>query len=169
MKKYFTLMALMLIGGFLITSCTRTEYVDDGIDYDTYSVVYDATGTFAASNGYNLAFDFPQVLYPSDVVLVYRRAGTFNGNTVWQPLPRTVYLNNGNGDEFDYDFDFTVNDVQIYVDATDINAVPAADYLNNQTFRIVIVPASFGGKVDLSSYEKVIKHYNIDDTKVKNL
>lgn len=167
MKKYFTLFVLALFGSFILSNCTRTEYVDNGVDYDTYSVVYDATGTFAASNNYTLAFDWPQQLYNTDVVLIYRQAGNSGGSPVWQQIPRTVYL--PNSEEFDYDFDFTIYDAEIYIDATNISSIPAADYLNNQTFRMVIVPASAGKNVDLTSYQKVIKFYNIDDKKVINL
>jgi hypothetical protein len=71
----------------------------------------------------------------------------------------------------DYDFDFTKNDIQIYADGNyDVSTTP--EYLNNQTFRVVLVPTSSGAKnanLNYNDYNSVIKFYNIDDSKVKNL
>lgn len=166
MKKYFSFLLVALIG-FVAISCVEDRVDDPYIDNDTYSVVYDATGSFTAANFYTLTFDFPQKLYKSDVVLVYRRTGVDNGNNVWKQIPNTIYFSNG--DELDYGFDFTVNDVQIFAQGNyDISTTPT--YLTNQTFRIVIVPASFGkANVDFSDYNAVVKYFKINDTQVKSL
>ncbi len=101
-------------------------------------------------------------------MLIYRKAGTASdGSAVWQSIPRTLYLDNG--DELDYDFDFTRNDIMIYANGNyDISTTP--EFINNQTFRVVLVPASASSRnanVDYSNYESVIKYFNIDDSKVK--
>lgn len=172
MKKYFTLM-LMAIFSVAAVSCTDRN--DDVIaqDNDTYSVVLDINNVSFANtgDGYNIKRSFTKPLVSSDVVLIYRRANP-NANTndpiVWQSIPRTLYLTNG---ELDYDFDFTVNDIMIYANGNyDISTTPA--YLTNQTFRVVLVPASVGGKnanVDYSDYNSVIKYFKIDDSQVKTL
>ena len=67
--------------------------------------------------------------------------------------------------------------VQIYANANfDMVAQDTTfknSYLNNQKFRIVIVPASFGARnsssVNYDDYNAVIKYYKIDDSKVKSL
>ena len=169
MKKYFSLLFAAILA-FTLWSCS--DSTSDPInDNDTYSVAYDATGSFTSANSYTLIYDFPQALYTSDVVLVYRKSDTDNGNIVWQQIPRTLFLNEG---ELDYDFDFTRNDVQIYAGgAIDLSAQSTTfknTYLNGQTFRIVVVPASTGKvAVDYSNYYDVIRFYGIDDTNVKNL
>lgn len=169
MKKYF---ALVLVALFSFVAFSCDDRNDNIQDNDTYSVVLDIKNVNfepATSNAqYSISRTFTRPLVDTDVVLIYRRAGEENGATVWQSIPRTIYLENG---ELDYDFDFSKNDIMIYADGTyDLSETPA--YLNNQTFRVVLVPASMGSKnatVDYSDYNSVIRHFNIDDTKVKNL
>lgn len=164
---------LMAILSVAVVSCNDRN--DDRIvqDNDTYSVVLDINNvgfSYDAQNGYFISRSFTKPLFNTDVVLMYRKIGSTNdGSPVWQSIPRTLYLNNGN--ELDYDFDFSKNDIMIYAKGNyDISTTP--EYLANQTFRVVLVPASSGGKnagVDYSDYESVIKFFNIDDSKVKNL
>lgn len=168
MKKYFSLL-LIAIFGLVVVSCDNRN---DEPDYDTYSVTYDinnANFAYSATDGYYISRTFATPLFNSDVVLVYRKSGsTSNGSPVWQQIPRTLYINATQ--ELDYDFDFTSNDVMIYAGGNyDISTTPT--YLNNQTFRIVQVPASAGknANVDFSDYNSVIKHYNIDDSKTIEL
>lgn len=173
MKKYLSLLFLAVFG-FSLISCDDDNdgYYDDT---DTYSVVYDITDSFAYDSGtdsYVISRTFNSSIPSSDVVLVYRESGTSNGSTIWQQIPRTLYLDEG---ELDYDFDFSTDDVYIYaggtIDLASQSSSFNSSYLNDQTFRIVIVPASYGkgGSVDYSDYEKVIKKYGIDDSKVVTL
>ncbi|MNY23083.1 hypothetical protein D3C86_1567310 [compost metagenome] len=77
----------------------------------------------------------------------------------------------------DYTFNFTRNDVQLDLNANfDLSLQDAtfrSQYINGQTFRIVLVPAVFGGKSSVDprklSYEEVIRLYNIDDSKIGKL
>lgn len=174
MKKYFTLTAFALLGSFILTSCATEN--DDRTDYDTYSVVYDLiNATFSSANDFTLYYNFPSTLntYSSDVVLVYRKKDVYSGNSVWEQIPKTVYFDAGK--ELDYDFDFTVNDVRIFVQGNYdlVTTTTPAGYLNNQTFRIVLVPAHYIHKsvtpIDYSDYNAVINYYNIDDTKVTEI
>ncbi|SFI84816.1 hypothetical protein SAMN05421638_1168 [Kaistella treverensis] len=173
MKKYFLVALLGIFSFGALTSCTDRN--DDVLvqDNDTYSVVLDINSTnFVkdANNQYTISRNFTSPLFNTDVVLIYRKAGTgTDGSPVWQLIPRTIYLSNGR--ELDYDFDFTKNDIQIYADGNyDVSTTP--EYLNNQTFRVVLVPTSSGMKnasVNYNDYYSVIKFYNIDDSKVKTL
>lgn len=162
---------LLAIFSFAIVSCdTRNDDVNTQ-DNDTYPVVLDINNTnfsFDAQDGYFIERSFTKPLVSTDVVLIYRKGGTTSdGSAVWQSIPRTLYLDNG--DELDYDFDFTRNDIMIYANGNyDISMTP--EFINNQTFRVVLVPASASSKnanVDYSNYESVIKYFNIDDSKVK--
>lgn len=172
MKKYFTLL-LLAIFGFAAVSCNDRN--DDVIvqDNDTYSVVLDINNVnfaYNADDGYFISRSFTKPLVSTDVVLIYRKGSSApDGSPVWQMIPRTLYLTGGN--ELDYDFDFSKNDIMIYANGNyDISTTP--QYLNSQTFRVVLVPASAGGKnanVDYSNYESVIKYFNIDDSKVTSL
>lgn len=143
-----------------------TEYVD----YDTYPVVYDLTNVdFDFVNGsYMITRTFDNPMYTSDVLMAYMQDGSSNGSPIWRQIPTTLYL--GGTAEVDYDFDFSIYDVAIYAGGTiDLDGTT---YVNNKTFRLVFVPASFSkgdNQVDYSNYESVIKHFNIDDTNVGTL
>lgn len=173
MKKYLSLFLLGLFS-LVLWSCSNDD--NNGGDGDTYSVVYDMTDSFVVNSDGStktIGGTFGSLLPESDVVLVYRQQAVDGGNIVWRQLPITYYLNEG---ELDYTFDFTRADVQISVDGTmdfrNQNSNFIGSYLNNQKFRVVIVPASFGGKnakVDYSDYNSVIKHFNIDDSNPKVL
>ena len=102
--------------------------------------------------------------------MIYRLSGTIDSSTpIWQLIPRTLYLNQG---ELDYDYDFSREDFKIYAGGT-FDLALAPQYIQNQTFRIVIIPGYFSGrsarKVDKNDYNAVIKAYNINDTNVKIL
>ncbi|MDF0719498.1 hypothetical protein P0M11_05735 [Kaistella sp. PBT33-4] len=170
MKKYFSLLLIALFGLVAVSCDTRND--DPYQDYDTYSVVYDITNVNFINDptyGWSTSHTFKKPFYNTDVLLVYRKSGsTGNGSPVWQQIPRTLYISATQ--ELDYDFDFTANDVMIYAGGNyDISTTPS--YLNNQTFRIVQVPASAGknANVDFSDYNSVIKHFNIDDSKTVEL
>lgn len=165
MKKYFTIL-LLAIFGFAAVSCNDRTNDPVQTDNDTYSMMKDVTGNFNVGNNYS--FSQGLQISSTDVVLVYRQSGTDNGNPIWQQIPRTLFLPEG---EVDYDFDFTKNDVLIKAGGTVNfalqNATFVANYLSNQRFRIVLVPASQGrnSQVDYSDYQSVIKFYNIPDRK----
>jgi hypothetical protein len=77
------------------------------------------------------------------------------------------------GRELHYDFDFSNEDFKIYAGGN-FNLATTPENINNQTFRIVIIPGYFSNKgikstVDLSDYKAVIKAYKIDETKIKRV
>lgn len=174
MKKYFTLMVLAIFGGLFMMSCERV--IDNTVvqqDNDTYPQMKDVTGTFSNTNNYALdqAINIPS----SDVVLVYRNV---NSNTssgaVWQLIPKTFFLSNNR--ELDYNFVFNTQRVQVTTEANFDQATMVPDekatYLNNQTFRIVLVPASRAArvasgaaKVDYNDYNAVVKYFNLTEPK----
>ncbi len=176
MRKFWPLL-LILVSSIFIFSC-KDDDDDNYVDNDTYAAVYDLENVsfaYNATDGWNIYQAFNGSLYDSDVVLIFRQTGTSNGNPIWQQIPRTLYLTEG---ELDYDFDFTINDFYIYAGGTIDFASQTQSfkdaYLNNQTFRVVLVPASFGKNTNTTditklSYEEVIKKYNIDDSNVKTL
>lgn len=167
MKKYLPIFLIAFFGLFVI-SCDNRDEVIQNPDYDTYSVVIDIKNVnFLPANAYSVTRTFANPLFDSDVVLIYRQDGTTtNGSPVWQSIPRTLFLTGG--DELDYDFDFSKFDVKLYVDGTyDLATTP--QFTNNQTFRVVIVPASFKTTVDFSDYNAVIKAFGIDDSKPTSL
>jgi hypothetical protein len=173
MKKFLPLL-LLLVGSLFIFSCKDDD--DDYVQVDVdYPAVYDLRNVNFTNNadfGWHYGQGFKQPLLDQDYVIIFRQTGTNNGAPVWQQIPRTLYPFQ-NDLEFDYDFDFSKTDFMIYAGGNyDISTTP--QYLNNQTFRVVLVPAVYGknaNSADLKkmSYEEVIAKYKIDDSKVGTL
>ncbi|QCX53521.1 hypothetical protein [Elizabethkingia sp. JS20170427COW] len=185
MKKIIPI--LLLAGATLsLSSCDRdNDVIYDQTDNDTYSQVLEITGTFVLDNG-ELKFggDFNTPIHDADQVLVYRLIG--ESPDVWQPIPRTVYIqsNTATPYELDYDFAFSKNRVEFYAGGNfNKTNIPSEvkPWLTKQTFRVVLLPGYFpkstnglstqsvAPKVNTENYSEVIKVYGIDDSKVTKL
>ncbi len=174
MKKKITLI-LAIIGMITLQSCTVNDNGHEPQDdKDTISEVFELKNVnfgVDGNNQYSIYRKLTPQIYASDVILIYRLSGTIDNNTpIWQPIPRTLYLTQG---ELDYDFDFSKEDFTIYAGGSyDLTLTPS--YLSNQTFRIVIVPASFSNKSATTAslpmdYESVIKRFNIKESTIQKL
>lgn len=175
MKKILTLFAV--VGLFAFTGCEGPEGLPgpegpqgpEGPVAEVFEL-QNVNFSYNATDGYNIYRTLNPVIFDSDVVLIYRLVGTINPTTpIWQQIPRTLYTSKG---ELDYDFDFSKQDFTIYAGGNyDLALTP--EFLNGQTFRIVIVPGAFSNKSvnkpDYSDYYAVIKKYGIDDSNVKQL
>ncbi len=163
MKKLIPFLCVAVFGlaSFSCTSDDDTVFVD----YDTYPVVLDLNNVnFENVNGsFQIARTFGTPMYDTDMLLAYMKVGTTNNNSpIWQQIPITFYLNNG--DEVDYNYDFSKYDFVIYAGGT--FDLTNTSYVLNQTFRILLVPADYGksANLDYSNYESVVNYYNIDDS-----
>lgn len=172
MKKILTLFAV--VGLIALSSCEGPEGIPgpqgpEGPVAEVFELK-NVNFSYNAADGYNIYQKLTPVIFDSDVILIYRLSGTINPTTpIWQQIPRTLYTAKG---ELDYDFDFSKSDFTIYAGGNyDLALTP--EFLNSQTFRIVIVPGDFSNKSvnkpDYSDYNAVIKKYNIDDSNVKKL
>ena len=164
MKKIISLLAV--VGMFSFQSCTTS---DPYVDNDTISEVFELKAinfAYTAADGYTIYQKFTPHIFASDVVLIYRLSGSIDSNTpLWQLIPRTLFLNQG---ELDYDFDFSKEDFTIYAGGNyDLSSTP--QYLNNQTFRIVIVPGSFAASLNTSNYADVISALNINENQIQRI
>lgn len=165
MKKIILL--FVIIGMILTNACQREEViVASQPDNDTIAEVFELQGVnFTLNNGeYEIYRTLTPNIFASDNILIYRLSGTINPTTpIWQLIPRTLFLPQG---ELDYDYDFSKQDFTIYAGGNyNLNLTPS--FITNQTFRIVIIPGSFGNKmrnlVNTADYDAVIKRYNIND------
>lgn len=101
-------------------------------------------------------------IFDTDMTLIYilwDEVPANNGGTidVWRLLPQTVYTDFG---EFQYNYDATNGDANIFLDAPstfDFNNLSFGD-LNNQTFRIVILPVDLASNplLDITDYNSVM-------------
>ncbi len=101
------------------------------------------------------------------MVLVYRLAGTVNGNDLWEFLPETYYFADGTRD-FSYNFNFTRTYVDIYLNGNDLVSVPSGNRLN-QIFRIVVVPGSFASSLKSTNYISVMSALNIKENQIQKI
>lgn len=167
MKKIL-LVVLAIAATATFNSCTGPEGPRGPEGTSVLAEVFEIRNVnFVGQNGnYSILYNLNPALYLDDMVLVYRRAGVSNGNDIWESLPKTYYFDNGA--ELDFNFDFTVQDIVISLGYTD-TSVLMPQYLNNQLFRVVIIPGNLTNKlnVNLTDYHAVIKAYGIDDSQVK--
>ncbi|MBX9807824.1 MAG: hypothetical protein K2X95_08500 [Flavobacteriaceae bacterium] len=162
MKKIITLLAV--IGMFSFQGCTTT---DNSVDNDTISTVFETKEVSFVPTNYTIRFNFPSAIYPSDMVLVYRLAGTANGKDLWEFLPETYYFDNGTRD-FSYNFNFTNTFVDIYLNGNDLISVPSGNRLN-QIFRIVVVPANLIYAVDKNNYPAVMAALKVNESQIQKI
>lgn len=173
MKK--ALVYFLVLVSMVFTACMGPQGMQGDTGYSAESEVFELRNVnfdYNAIDGYTIYRSLNPQIYASDNVLIYRMSSTINSQTpVWQLIPRTLFL--GNGQELDYDFDFSKQDFTIYAGGNfDLATMPV--YLTNQTFRIVIIPGYFSNKsaqkqIDFADYSAVVKAYHIQESKVKPL
>jgi hypothetical protein len=162
MKKITLVLAF--IGMIILNSCTREEVQDN----DTIAEVFELRNVNLLPVGGGVYEIFRQLnpnILSSDQILIYRMTNTVNSSTpIWQLIPRTIYFSNN--DELDYDFDFSRVDFSITASGNyDLSTRPI--YLNNQTFRIVIIPGYFSGRFDTSNINTVMNLIGKTEADVK--
>lgn len=166
MKKIITLFAI--VGLLSLQSCTVNDTNDTNyVDSDTISEVFEVKRSFTTSNDFSTIINLNPAIYPSDVILVYRLSGTFNGNDVWKLLPETFYFDNGTLD-FGYRFDFTRYDVNVYLVGNDKQSI-ASEFRTDQILRVVIVPANFSTLIDKENYNEVIGALNVKESQIQKI
>jgi len=101
-------------------------------------------------------------VFESDVIMVYRLMEVFDDTDVWEPLPQTIFRNNG---ILLYTFDYTLFDVRLFLDGTvDFGKLDPND-TDGLIFRIAIIPADFAKGVNLKKMDEVIKALHVEDIK----
>jgi hypothetical protein len=66
----------------------------------------------------------------------------------------------------DYDFEFSRVHFRITANGT-YNLGSTPEYIFNQTFRIVIIPGYFSGRIDYSNYDEVMSFIGKTENDVK--
>lgn len=143
------LLFLALSSTVLFTSCEGDPGppgLDGGL---VYAQVFEQTVNFDIDSQTNLPtalISFPIEVFESDVVLVYRLEKQVNINgeifDAWSALPQNFFFSNG--DIIQYVFNHTLFDAEIQIDGNfDTSTLTDPAYINNQTFRVAIVPAEY--------------------------
>lgn len=182
MKKYFNLLFVGVLASLVLYSCRDNNDDANDIDSDTYSVVYDVFGNFeydSNNNIWKIKREFIRNIPNSDVVMIYQKVGEDGNNPVWEALPTEFDANDNahiptNG-KLRYTYDFTTQDFRVVMKANFNITTHASNtpefrntFMNNRTFRIVVVPASFGNNRAnyKKSLNKVMQELNITSVKV---
>lgn len=144
MKKILIL-PLIVISLFL-TACEGPQGPPGPPGYDGINIlgqVFEVTINLNENNNFQRVVTIPSSIevYESDVILVYRWEGTFDGADIWTPLPATYF---SLGDTFLYTFNHTFFDVKFFLDGNFDLTELGSEWTNDQSFRIAIVPAEFG-------------------------
>ena len=158
MKKLSILLSI-----FLFTSCIESSgpVGPQGPEGPPGPVgqAFEVEADFTEGNGYTQIFEYPgnvEVLQ-SDIVAVYLlwEVDPSTGNDVWQPLPVSVFFNDG---QLQYAFDHTVADVKLFLTGdTDLSTV-GDEYTRDQIFRVAILPVDYvqSNNIDMNNMEEVM-------------
>ena len=174
MKKTITLLAAILLVGLHSCTVQETRVVEQVPveDKDTFPQAFEVKNvnlTRVSNNEYNLKstfkFEIGGDLFDDETVLVYRLTDLINANTpVWQLIPRTIYFPNGN--ILDYYYDFSKVDFIITARGS-YNLLETIDFIDNQTFRIVVIPSKLTSKVNKNNFEAVMSAANLKEKDIK--
>lgn len=171
MKKIITLLAVFGILSFQSCTVTDTTPIVDNSSVPQAFEIKNKNFSYNATDGFYIYDTFSNRLggdlYADETVLMYRLTDVFNSTTpIWQLIPNRIYLSGGR--EIDYDFDFTKKDFTIYASGNyDLELTP--DFLDNQTFRIVVTPSNLLNSVDKNNYVSVMATLKIKDSQVQSI
>ncbi|MCW5910490.1 MAG: hypothetical protein KIT62_05420 [Cyclobacteriaceae bacterium] len=127
-------------------------------------------GSIIASKAFEIQVDFTEAnnyahlepygfnVLSSDVTLVYALWGKENGKDIWRLLPQQVFFEEG---LMQYNFDFTDVDVNIFLDATFPLSLLGNEWVTDQVFRVVVVPADLVGRANYADYHATMKNLGI--------
>lgn len=150
----------------LLTACEGEQGPPGPPGFDGGIVVSSA---FEIEIDFNIANDFSFVepygfdVFPSDVTLVYILWDTIEGQDIWRLLPQNVLFENG---VLIYNYDFTQSDVRFFLDGSVNLAALDPVWTQNQTFRVVVVPADNVDGLDTSDFNAVVNTLGIDSFEV---
>lgn len=131
---------------------------------------YEVQASFNEGNEYSVISAFPDEVevLETDVVAVYLLwdVDEDTGNDIWQPLPVSVFFDDG---ELQYGFDHTVADVKLFlIGDTNLSTV-GDEFTQDQIFRVAVLPVDYvqANKVNLNNMDEVMKA--VDQQKIQRL
>lgn len=131
---------------------------------------YEVQASFNEGNDYSVVSTFPEEMevLESDVVAVYLlwEVDQNTGNDVWQPLPVSVFFDDG---ELQYGFDHTVADVKLFLTGDTNLSTVGDEFTQDQIFRVAVLPVDYvqANKVNLNNMDEVMKA--VDQQKIQRL
>ena len=172
MRKLYTLILFALI----LVSCEGTVGPpgppgvpgQDGLDgIGLPGLVFEIEADLNAGNNFEYFVEIPSEIevLQSDIVMVYRLMGVFEGSDIWEPLPQSIFIGK---DVLLYGFDYTLFDVRLFLDGTfDLNELDQND-TDGLIYRIAVIPADFASEIDVTKLSKVMEVLQVKDVKRMN-
>ncbi len=155
MKKLFLILPIISL---LFSSCISEigppgPPGQDGINI--LGQIFEAQVTFDDSNNYEVLIDFPSNIdvYDTDVVIAYILSGHDNGVDIWEPLPQTLFFEDG---ILLYGFNHTYADIAFFLDGTVYLDELQAQFTDNIIFRVAIIPADSAQGLNLDNLDVVL-------------
>ena len=128
----------------------------DGIDgINILGQIFEAQVDFTADNDFEVFIEFPSQIevFDTDVVIAYILVGIDNGVDIWEPLPQTLFFEDG---ILLYGYNYNFNDIVFFLDGTvsiaDLNPELTQDII----FRVAIIPADEAKSVDTNNLKEVM-------------
>ncbi len=166
MNKLTALFAL--VGLLVFQACTGPEgpmgpQGPEGLPgVNIVAEVFQENVNFTSENEFEVIFEFDPVIEEGDVLLVYIQWETNGQTPIWRALPQTVFFEEG---VLMYNYDFTRSDFRLFLDGPLDYSLLGAEWTQNQTFRVVIVPGDFSGsRIDWTNYEAVTAMLGITES-----
>ncbi len=161
---------ILLLFAFIFMSCTgkRGPAGPEGPQGLPGPVgqAFEVQADFNESNDYSEIFSFPDNIevLESDIVAVYLlwEVDEETGNDVWQPLPVSVFFEDG---ELQYAFDHTLADVQLFLTGDKDLGTVGEDFTQDQIFRVAILPVDYvqSSGIDIGNMEEVMNAIHSND------
>ncbi len=167
MKKLSLLSSLLVV--VLFISCTGDPGPQgppgfDGIDGadGLIGTIFEVEADFTAGNNYEYLVDIPTNIevFDTDVIMAYILTGIDDDVDIWEPLPQTLFFEDG---ILLYGFNHTFFDVNFFLDGTKDFASLDALFTNGVVFRVAVIPAAFAETLDLTNIQDVMSAMEIDN------
>ena len=157
MKK--TLLFLLPIITILFISCEGDQGPPGPPGLDGVNIVgsvFETTVDFNSANNFEVLIDFPSQIevFDNDIVVAYILVDVDNGLDVWEPLPQTLFFNDG---ILHYSFNNTLGDIKFFLDGSVILENLNPSLTQGITFRVAIIPADGAQSLNLNDFESVSK------------
>ncbi len=124
--------------------------------------IFEAQIDFDAANNYRVLVDFPDNIdvYDTDIVIAYILSGTDNGMDIWEPLPQTLFFEEG---ILLYGFNYTLVDIEFLLDGSVSLDDLMPSYTQGIIYRVAIIPAEAAENIDLNKMSNVLNSFNNED------
>ena len=117
--------------------------------------MFETTVSFNSGDEYKVFVNIPSKIevYPSDIIVAYILVGDFEGKDIWEPLPQTLFFDDGT---LLYGYNYTLADVSFFLDGTVNLDFLDPSFTQNIVFRVAVLPADAVQGLDLNNMDNVL-------------